>query len=123
MKINEYTFQYAKAADARDVGQTTYTTGKPCPNGHNGPRWTSTLTCVECSRTKRKAWRQGVRAKILQKFDNKCGKCGYDADSRALQIDHVNGGGSKQRRSTSKDKILRQALEDTSGLFQLLCAI
>ena len=33
------------------------------------------------------------RQKILEKFGRECARCGYAKDWRALEIDHINGGG------------------------------
>ncbi len=56
----------------------------------------------------------------------KCVHCGYDKDIRALQLDHINGGGSKDRksnRSTSKIlRIHRDNLDSLKDKYQVLCA-
>jgi len=56
----------------------------------------------------------------------KCIHCGYDKDIRALQLDHINGGGSKDRKSNrSTSKIVRRYKADLSQLkliYQVLCA-
>lgn len=36
------------AAEAKAVGNKTYVSGKPCPRGHNGERYASNKSCVEC---------------------------------------------------------------------------
>lgn len=66
------------------------------------------------------------RTKILERFESKCLICGF-TDWRTLQIDHINGGGAKHRRSFSSihryyefllnldDKILKME-------YQCLCA-
>ena len=62
-----------------------------------------------------------MRALIFDKYGNKCVRCGYDADCRAFQIDHVNGGGSQDvLRFRSKWSYLKHI--DETGKFQLLCA-
>lgn len=35
----------------------TYTSSKPCHNGHTGPRYESTGNCVQCHRERRRAER------------------------------------------------------------------
>lgn len=69
-----------------------------------------------------------LRKRIFQKYGDKCLHCGFD-DVRALQIDHVNGGGLKEFRekyqtgmSRSRRKYYKAVLEDTAGRYQLLCA-
>ena len=72
-------------------------------------------------------WRRAALAAL----GGVCVRCGF-ADVRALQIDHVNGGGLRERsRRRQKDnailrvcltKYYRQVVEDQTGKFQLLCA-
>lgn len=37
-------------SEARESGARFYVTGRSCPNGHNGPRYTSNGTCTECTK-------------------------------------------------------------------------
>ena len=62
-----------------------------------------------------------LRKKVLDKFGNKCVKCSF-SDWRALQIDHVNGGGSKETRSINSANYYLKVLRDRLGKYQLLCA-
>jgi hypothetical protein len=59
--------------------------------------------------------------KIHEKYGSRCNVCGYDADERALHIDHVHGGGGADRRGGGLSYYLR-VLKDTTGKYQLLCA-
>lgn len=61
-----------------------------------------------------------LRRQVFNMFGNKCLKCGFD-DARALQIDHINGGGNKHVRSVFILTRYRAILKDPTG-FQLLCA-
>lgn len=50
----------------------------------------------------RKGWKKysnKIKVEAFSKFGSKCKKCGFE-DLRALQLDHINGGGAKERRST-----------------------
>ena len=54
---------------AQELGEPTYVTGKPCRNGHESARRTSTGVCIECSREtaradyhKNKSVRRAVQA-------------------------------------------------------------
>lgn len=61
------------------------------------------------------------RAEALAVFGCVCGKCGF-ADVRALQIDHVNGGGGIERAAIrSRDTFYKKVIADSDG-YQLLCA-
>ena len=42
-----------------------------------------------------------LRLSVLEKYGSKCVKCGF-SDSRALQIDHVNGGGHAELKGVHK---------------------
>ena len=53
---------------------------------------------------------------------SKCARCGI-ADSRVLQIDHVNGGGSREKKEIGHGSCLMYLrVLKTPELFQLLCA-
>lgn len=55
-------------------------------------------------------------------FGNKCMTCGF-SDARALQIDHVDGGGVKELKIAGGIQHYRNVLNSIdSGKFQLLCA-
>ena len=66
------------------------------------------------------------RLKVLSCVSNeiKCNKCGFD-DWRALHIDHVNGGGNKDRKLNAtmyNPYHLMIKIQANKGMFQLLCA-
>lgn len=48
-----------------------------------------------------------------------CCHCKYDKDVRALQIDHINGGGQKERKNRWK---LYKTIVEHPELYQILCA-
>lgn len=63
-----------------------------------------------------------ARGELLALLGNKC-RCGF-SDPRALQIDHVNGGGSRERVRFSSGfyrRVLR-LVKSGSAEYQLLCA-
>jgi RNase P subunit RPR2 len=86
-----------------------------------------------CSDSCRESHRQrNARIRFLKRihdyFGNKCVICGFD-DVRALQIDHVNGGGMKENKKRNNGivagglqfyKIVLR--EINSGKYQLICA-
>lgn len=63
----------------------------------------------------------------MELLGNKCRKCGFD-DKRALQFDHVAGGGTKDRNITGKNggyyrnRSICKSIVKGEGKFQLLCA-
>ena len=63
-----------------------------------------------------KKWRD----KVIEHFGGRCIKCGF-MDKRALQIDHINGGG-KSDRDGKITGFYKKVLKDKSGKYQLLCA-
>ena len=62
---------------------------------------------------------------LLNILGNKCIKCGI-TDKRILQLDHINGGGSQDRRKNSTGYLYYQKIADSilkgNKGFQLLCA-
>jgi len=75
-------------------------------------------------------WRENLRIKVLNLLSNgkpECSICGYN-DVRALQIDHVHGGGNKEvkkvggNRCTFHNKILKMDPEEARKDYQVLCA-
>lgn len=67
--------------------------------------------------------RRRIRDAVIQHLGGRCVKCGF-ADTRALQIDHVNGGGTKdhtEKKSVSSyyQRVMASAPNKD---FQLLCA-
>lgn len=53
----------------------------------------------------------------------KCCKCGF-SDTRALQIDHINGGGNKERYNSKHNpkKYFNEIIEAGGNGYQVLCA-
>lgn len=72
-------------------------------------------------------WRRGHRRKqrlqVIEILGGCCVKCGF-TDVRALQVDHINGGGSQARKTVSLDSMHNMILRAGNGLgiYQLLCA-
>jgi hypothetical protein len=65
-----------------------------------------------------------IRIKVIEMMGGKCVKCGFE-DIRALQIDHIDGGGYKERKEASSKNFNRRvikSLETGEIKFQLLCA-
>jgi len=83
--------------------------------GENSPNWKGGWEKV------RKEKYYGLRQQILNKFGNRCNKCGF-SDKRALQIDHVNGGGGKEIHHIGSLNYAIKVLNDTNGEYQLLCS-
>ena len=74
------------------------------------------------------AYREGdrkVRKNVLSVLGGKCVKCGF-ADFRALQIDHINGGGLKELKTLYGRKyynhIISLSAEERNSRYQCLCA-
>ncbi len=63
------------------------------------------------------------RELVYEKFGRKCNRCGFN-DTRALQIDHVNGGGKNERKEfkCKMHAYYKKVLDDKNGEYQLLCA-
>lgn len=78
----------------------------------------------ERSRVRHKEKREKIRNEIFDILGHACVKCGF-ADERALQIDHINGGGSKTRRAEGGNRYYSNILtkiQASSNEYQILCA-
>ena len=63
-----------------------------------------------------------LRIAVIKKYGGKCSRCGY-SDWRALQIDHVNGGGVQHRQAYGTAQLQRLTIRAFgSGKYELLCA-
>jgi len=65
-----------------------------------------------------------LRTAVFDILGARCSKCGF-SDIRALQIDHINGGGSKQRKVNGGRYIYSLVLrniEEGKNDYQILCA-
>lgn len=66
-----------------------------------------------------------VKLEIIEMLGGKCVRCGYK-DYRALQIDHIKSGGSKERKSYNNPilyyKMILESIKNNERKFQLLCA-
>jgi hypothetical protein len=68
------------------------------------------------------AYRGRIKKAIHALLGGKCSRCGFD-DERALQIDHINGGGAKDvAQKGSYQRRVLQSIMDGEKKFQLLCA-
>lgn len=64
-----------------------------------------------------------LRVEIIQLLGGKCKECGF-SDGRALQIDHIFGGGNKELLNGRRGGLMYyyKVLRDQTGQYQLLCA-
>ena len=62
-----------------------------------------------------------LRQRLLNYYGRVCCHCGF-SDERALQLDHVNGGGAEEQARIGTNGIYRKALKAPVGEYQLLCA-
>jgi hypothetical protein len=67
------------------------------------------------------ATQRELREQIFKRLGEYCCKCGF-SDRRALQIDHINGGGTRMRRVMSTKKIYETVLNSSGAGYQILCA-
>lgn len=77
---------------------------------------------LEKNREQRRNANNRARLIVIEFLGNKCKKCGFD-DWRALQVDHVNGGGTRERINMSHTSwSLLKRIKANPFKFQLLCA-
>jgi len=72
-------------------------------------------------REKDAEWRLRVKLEVFEKYGGKCRHCGF-TDARALCIDHVNGGGEKERKETGGRIYAKLRRLPRQKEYQLLCA-
>ena len=78
---------------------------------------------LEKSRQEDRKYYNEKRFELLEYLGGKCKKCAFD-DPRALQIDHINGGGNQEVRagiSFNSHSLLKRVRNDPEK-YQLLCA-
>ena len=66
-----------------------------------------------------------LKNQVLDLLGRRCAHCEYHADSRALQIDHINGDGHIQRkthRTMNGVSFYKHVVETGGRGFQVLCA-
>lgn len=61
-----------------------------------------------------------MRKAVITFLGGKCIKCGF-SDERALQVDHIDGGGAQERKKGNSSTFYLKILKGTKG-YQLLCA-
>lgn len=61
-----------------------------------------------------------IRVRAINKLGGVCIRCSF-SDIRALQIDHINGDGTIERKSLSPCKLYKLALNNPTK-YQVLCA-
>ena len=69
-------------------------------------------------------YNHNLRQKVIDLFGGKCKRCGF-TDMRALQIDHINGGGYQEIKNLSakyRYKMVIESVENKEKKYQLLCA-
>jgi len=62
-----------------------------------------------------------LREMVMHQLGSRCAVCGI-TDRRVLQIDHVYGGGSEERRNIGPRGIYIKILESNGYGYQILCA-
>lgn len=68
-----------------------------------------------------KGWNHRWRGRALMFFGGQCAHCGFN-DLRALQLDHINGDGAREKTSNRGGTYYRRAVEAGHSKFQVLCA-
>ena len=69
-------------------------------------------------------YNHNLRQKVIDSLGRKCKKCGFK-DIRALQIDHINGGGYKEIKGLSakyRYRLVLETIKTNKNKYQLLCA-
>lgn len=79
------------------------------------------MTKEEANRLWDRRSKKKLRTKVIETLGGpRCKRCGFD-DERALQIDHVHGGGVEERRRIGWRAVYERALKYPAE-YQVLCA-
>jgi hypothetical protein len=76
--------------------------------------------CIPCCNEATRVYTLRRRLEVLALFGSRCNRCGFD-DHRALQIDHINGGGAQERKGISPS-VFHRMVEANPERYQVLCA-
>lgn len=77
---------------------------------------------TENQRAIKRNYEYRLREAAVAELGGVCVTCGWN-DPRALHIDHIAGGGSKEKKSSkSKTRVYREVIAGVEGKYQLLCA-
>lgn len=109
-------------------------------NGENNPNWKGGISKNKqqyykkyflkypTPKSTRAEWQRNynvrIREKIFALLGHECKKCGFD-DKRALQIDHVKGGGIKEIKKVGRNGyylFVLRSIKLNPNKYQVLCA-
>lgn len=62
-----------------------------------------------------------LRQQVFDLLGRRCVRCGF-SDERALQIDHINGGGATERKTLNLPTMHKKILREKGVGYQILCA-
>lgn len=88
---------------------------KPTPRYPKGKRY-----CRTCNKNKLRKLRALAKEAVYEVLGSVCAHCGF-SDKRALHIDHIEGGGSEDRKKNSHVQFMQKVAKNPIG-FQILCA-
>lgn len=101
-------------------------------SGANNSGWKGGISLAENRKPYTDSYNHEYRIKLRKRtidiMGGKCVKCGFN-DQRALQIDHINGGGNRERKEkkflgqgNTYHKQVIDSFTKNEGKYQLLCA-
>jgi hypothetical protein len=79
---------------------------------------------IERIRKNNDKYNHNARQQVIDLLGGKCIRCGF-SDIRALQVDHINGGGYRELKNHNSKERLRMVVESVGNKenkYQLLCA-
>lgn len=89
----------------------------PRSDRKNRPR----AECRSCHSIRAQIVRKEVRDKIFVLLGHSCTRCGFD-DKRALQVDHIAGGGNAEKRKLKGNGMVDRRVLQHPEDYQILCA-
>lgn len=102
-----------------------------CGRGKEDPSYRLCASCREKARVLAVLRREGkapvtsstkLRLRLIEVYGGKCVRCGF-LDGRALQLDHIQGDGYKEKADKNYYRFLKRVTDNPDfERFQLLCA-
>jgi len=133
-KRSLYLSEYTKRHKQRNQNPEFLDKEKRCPtcrtvkpatdfNGAARRRGGLSVECKVCTRGRSAKYTENLRTQVYDLLGHTCRKCDF-SDKRALQIDHVHGGGNEEHAQIKNaQKFLKKVIaEAATGAYQILCA-
>lgn len=76
---------------------------------------------LAAARANNRRQQRHIKERVFEILGRKCVRCGFD-DVRALQVDHIEGGGSRERKEKGTWTVYYNVVKTGGKGYQILCA-